>query len=151
MEIQFSGRVEATPSAMTVLFNGNEIFSGQVGTGQALDTWMILTTHDWASTTYQETASVSISVTSGVVNIASVGYSYEGQPTTDCRVSSTILINGSAPEWPASDTQPRMPFGTPEDPDWEYWEFELGAGETITFNIMNGWTLDPSPPPTPSV
>ncbi len=151
MEIQFSGRVEATPSAMTVLFNGNEVFSGQVGSGQPLDSQIILATHEWASTTYQETAAVSISVTSGVINIASAGYSFEGQPTTDCRVSSSILINGSTPEWPPEGTQPRMPDGTPEDPNWDYWEFELGAGETITFTLMNEWTPDPNPPtPTPT-
>jgi hypothetical protein len=140
MEIQISGRVEATPSAMTVLFNGTEIFSGQVGAGQPLDICMVLATHEWNSTTYGETAAVTISVTSGIVTIGSVGYSYEGQPTTDCRVSSTILINGSEPEWPPEGTQPRMPDGTPENPDWDYWEFEIGAGETITFNIQDEWS-----------
>jgi hypothetical protein len=146
MLIQFAGRVMATPSAMTVIFNGSEIFSGQVSAGQPLDTYIDLTTHTWNSTTYQETASVSISVTSGVVTIGSVGHSPNGdQPPQDTRVSSTILINGSEPEWPASGIQPRMPFGTPEDPDWQYWEFEIGAGETITFNIENDWTPDPTP------
>jgi hypothetical protein len=106
----------------------------------------VLVTHEWNSTTYQETAAVTISVTSGVVKIGPAGYSYEGQPTTDCRVSPTILINGSAPEWPPEGTQPRMPDGTPENPDWDYWEFEIGAGETITFNLLNVWTPDPTPP-----
>ena len=143
MEIQFIGRVQATPSAMTVLFDGTEIFSGQVGTGQSLDTLIPLVTHTWNSTTSGETASVTISVTAGVVNIASAGYSFEGQPTTDCRVSSSILINGSEPEWPPEGTLPRMPGGTAADPDWAYWEFEVGAGETITFNIQNSWTPAP--------
>ena len=136
MLVQFSGRVLAMPSAMTVIFNGNEILSGQVGSGQPLDTHIILTDHEWASTTRGETAAVTISVTSGIVVIASCGYSYEGDPPTDSRVSSTILINGLEPEWPPEGTQPRMPDGTPENPDWDFWGFEVGAGETITFNVV---------------
>ena len=144
MLIQFAGRVMATPSAMTVIFNGTEVFSGAVGTGESLDTYINLCTHDWNSTTYQETASVSISVTAGIVNIGAVGNSPDGiQPPSDDRVSSTILINGSAPEWPPEGTLPRMPGGTAENPDWAYWEFEVGAGETITFNIQNDWTPAP--------
>ena len=149
MLIEFSGRVLATPSAMTVLFNGTEVFSGQVGAGQPLDQSIILTTHEWASNTASETASVSISVTSGVLDIAACGYSFDDvDPTTDCRVSSTILINGVAPEWPATPVEPRMPNGTEQDPDWSYWGFEVSAGETITFNIENTWTPAGNTSPT---
>ena len=148
MLIEFSGRAQATPSAMTVLFNGAEVFSGQVGSGQPLDTEMVLATHEWGSTTPEETAAVTISVTSGVVTIASCGYSFDDtDPTTDCRIGSSILINGVAPEWPATPVEPRMPNGDAENPDWSYWGFELGAGETITFNIQNSWTPLPAPPP----
>jgi hypothetical protein len=56
-----------------------------------------------------------------------------GTPATDCR--SNILINGQPPEWPATPVEPRMPGGTPENPDWTGWTFEVGAGETITFTV----------------
>jgi hypothetical protein len=135
MLIQFTGRTMATPSAMTVLFDGTEIFSGQVGSGIPLNTLVNLLTYEWAQATLGQNASITVSVTSGIVTIGSVGWDPAELPPADSRISSTILINGLAPEWPAEGTQPRMPFGTPENPDWSYWEFEIGAGETITFDI----------------
>lgn len=46
---------------------------------------------------------------------------------------TNILINGQAPEWPATPVDP-MPGGTPQSPNWSGWFFEISAGETITFN-----------------
>lgn len=141
MLIRFSGQVQATPSSMTVVFNGTEVFSGVVGSGEPLNTIIDLATYNWNSTTWGETASVSISVTAGLVTIGSVGDGEEGFPPGDDRISSSILINGSAPEWPATPVEP-MPKGTEENPDWTYWNFELGAGETMTFNIANNGVID---------
>jgi hypothetical protein len=47
---------------------------------------------------------------------------------------TNILINGQAPEWPATPVDP-MPGGSPQNPDWSGWFFEVSAGETITFNV----------------
>lgn len=48
-----------------------------------------------------------------------------------------ILINGELPDWPATPVDP-MPGGTPENPDWTYWFFEVSAGETFTcdYNVL---------------
>jgi len=167
----FQGRVFATPSAATILIEGQEVFSGQVGSGQPLDTPITLLE------TVSAGGAVSISVTSGVISVGTVNnctlagawnpsttYTFPYQcsyndanynltqnapagtvptnteyweviPTTsgpDRR--SSILINGVAPEWPATPVTP-MPGGTQADPNWAHWFFEVGAGETITFNI----------------
>lgn len=138
-QIQVKGRVFATPSAMTVLVNGNEVFSGQVGTGQPLDTEITLATitANLAGNAYvTETVPVSISVTSGVVSIGEMyannqpGTSFDWL-TPGIETRENILINGTAPEWPATPVFP-MPGGTPEDPNWTGWFFELSAGETMT-------------------
>jgi len=138
MIVYARGRVFATPSAMTVLVNGEEVHSGQVGTGQPLDTECTFFEYDWGQPTPSGTvSSVSIVVTAGVVT---VGPWFENNPSGiptefGSDVRSEILINGSLPEWPATPVTP-MPGGTPEDPDWYGWFFELGAGETMTFNIV---------------
>lgn len=143
------GRVFATPSAITVLIDGNERYSGQVGAGEPLDTEITFLTYDWVDPPLLGTASVSISVTSGVVTI---GPWFQDDSTTeevfgeDARISDTILINGLPPEWPATPVDP-MPEGTPENPDWYGWFFELAAGETITFNIQAPGLMEPAPTP----
>jgi hypothetical protein len=172
MQILFQGQVLATPTAATILIEGSQVFSGQIGAGQPLDT-----TIDIANIVSAGGA-VSISVTSGILDVGqvlkwpesasawsnttayltgdyaeydSVIYSTYcnvtgGSPpnasnvwvtadiaASDCR--SNILINGQAPEWPATPVEPRMPGGTAEDPDWAGWGFEISAGETITFTV----------------
>lgn len=175
-DLHLRGRVFSTPSAVTALVDGVEVFSGQVGVGQSLDTDIEL-----FEITDVTSGAVSISVTSGVVSIGLLATEETADPwnikaeyfesyvaeyngtTYMCKSNGTpvgtlptdttywepyvlpspwltgdvradILINGSAPEWPATPVVP-MPGGTPEDPDWYGWYFELGAGETITFNI----------------
>ncbi len=174
-QVYFRGQVLATPSALTALINGVEVFSGQVGSGDPLDTEITMFNEDTAG------GSVTISVTSGVVKVGRACISgpfidyathstqqyptgtwvvYNGSyyvsknnppretPPTDTNYwdpmtleetfgpddRSNILINGLDPEWPATPVVP-MPGGTPENPVWTNWSFELGAGETITFNV----------------
>lgn len=133
------GRVFATPSAITVLVDGNEVLSGQVGTGQPLDTETTFLEYNWGEPTPPGAVTpVSISVTSGVVSIGPwFVQAFPGQTTEfGPDVRQNILVNGALPEWPATPVTP-MPGGTPENPDWYGWFFELGAGETITFNLVN--------------
>lgn len=61
---------------------------------------------------------------------ASLGTGNVNYWTNDCR--SNILINGSAPTWPAT---PPEPGGTPENPNWAGWFFDTSAGSTVTFTI----------------
>jgi len=123
----FLGRVEATPTAATILIEGQEVYSGQIGAGQPLDTEINLA--EIAS----NGGAMSISVTAGVAKIGAVCYNIvDGIPSDDLRTS--ILINGQAPEWPATPVDP-MPGGTEENPVWTGWNFEVGAGETITFTV----------------
>ena len=172
MQILFQGQVLATPTAATILIEGVQVFSGQIGAGQPLDT-----TIDIANVVSAGGA-VSISVTSGILDVGqvlkwpesasawsnitayfagdyaeydSVVYSTYGNVLGDPSPSSgnawataktaasdsrtNILINGQAPEWPATPVEPRMPEGTAENPNWEGWAFEVSAGETITFTV----------------
>ncbi len=170
--VYFKGRVFATPSACTALIEGAEVHSGQVGSGQPLDTEITLFSANTAG------GACSISVTSGVITLGSAvvstaqpwsadeyyqegvyvsnGGSYyvaiskppKGTPVTNTTYWATavledtfgpddrsnILINGQAPEWPATPVDP-MPGGTPQSPNWTGWFFEISAGETITFNV----------------
>lgn len=168
----FRGQVATTPSAITILVDGAEVFSGQVGSGQPLNTEITLAT---VATTG---SSVSVSVTSGVIlsgrvltdvtteawvsTISYAPYTYlvnngtyymtttavpantpitdtnywtviPQMGTVDCR-NNDELINGQAPEWPATPVTP-MPGGTAQNPNWDGWFFELSAGETITYTI----------------
>jgi hypothetical protein len=147
MKLSFKGRVFATPSAVTILSNGVEIFSGQVGSGQPLDTIVDLYSTTITLPSTAQTMAISIAVTSGVITSGDVelyvddyvastppvpGYYYPGTAEYDMR--QNILINGSLPEWPATPVDP-MPGGTPENPDWAGWFFELAAGESMTFTV----------------
>jgi hypothetical protein len=148
MKLNFKGRVFATPSAVTILSNGVEIFSGQVGSGQPLDTEVDLYSTTITLPSTEQTLAISLSVTSGVITAGLVElyiddyasatppvapYSYPGT-TPEYDLRENILINGSLPEWPATTVEP-MPKGTPENPDWDGWFFELAAGESTTFTV----------------
>ena len=130
--IDFHGRVLATPTAATVLLDGNEIFSGQVGTGQPLDSEIILFSTQQSASNVAVNMAVSISVTSGVMTVGQV-LSDGTNGTIDIR-NNDMLVNGQAPEWPATPITP-MPGGTAQNPDWDGWFFDLSAGESITFTI----------------
>lgn len=135
MNLELQGRVAATPSALTMIVDGTEVHSGQVGAGEPLDTQINLL--NLSDIPGNATLSTSISVTSGVVYVGPI-WGLAGDPGTDPATSdlrTSILINGSAPEYPASPVVP-MPGDDPNNPDWTNWFFEIAAGETITFNIQ---------------
>lgn len=161
-QIQFQGQVCATPSAMTILVDGTQVFSGQVGTGLPLDADLTLATItvDKPSNA-TSTISVSVSVTSGVVKVGSIVADTGGLTewngassplSNDEKVTfnllcdetgnffgagverSSILINGSAPEYPATPISGADP-GPVENPTWDGWRFEVGAGETLTCTV----------------
>ena len=128
--VSFHGRVFATPSALTALVEGVEVFSGQVGTGQPLDTEIQLFSADLPL----GNSAVSIAVTSGVTTIGQVLCSDPAiYGNIDMR-NNDILINGVAPDWPATPVDP-MPGGTQRTPNWDGWFFDLSAGESITFTV----------------
>ena len=144
MQLILKGRVFATPSAVTILSNGTEIFSGQVGSGQPLDTELTLFQTAITQPTYAqgpETLAISISATSGVVTCGDVeilmddGTTYVIVPNEGPDLRQSILVNGSLPVWPATPVDP-MPGGTESSPDWQGWFFELAAGESMTFNVI---------------
>ena len=131
-------RREADPTAATILVNGTQIFSGVLGSGVTIGQTFETDSLPIAANV-GDTVSMSIAVTSGVLKCGPVYSDVCSYP--DFRVSSTELINGSAPEWPATPVDP-MPGGTEENPDWNGWFHELGAGETLTCNI----TVAPADP-----
>lgn len=124
MQVTILGRVFSTPAAITVLSNGTEVHSGRVGQGMPLDTEIDLLSFDWAAAD-NDTASVTVTVTSGVITVgAALG-------DAQCDMRKNILINGQAPELPASDA------GFVPAKDWAGWYFEISAGETMTFTMVN--------------
>jgi hypothetical protein len=135
-------RREADPTAATIIVDGTQIFSGVLGAGvtigQTFETDPLP-----ISANVGDTVSMSIAVTSGVLKCGGVYSDVCSYP--DFRVNNTELINGVAPEWPASPVDP-MPGGTEADPDWNGWFHELGAGETLTCNVTISETYVP---PTP--
>ena len=166
-QIKFLGQVCATPSAATILVDGNQVFSGQVGTGEPLNADVAFTTVtlDSLSSTVQSTVTVSVAVTSGILRVGAMiadtggGSEWSGNSSTltnDEKViiasivdetgnfygpgveRSNILINGSAPEYPA--TPVGFDPGPVDNPSWEGWCFEVSAGETLTCIV----TLSPT-------
>lgn len=144
MQLIFLGRVFATPSAVTILSNGTEIFSGQVGAGQPLDTQLTLFQQSITQPTYAQgptTLAISMSVTSGVITAGDVGLlmddgvTYVMIPNEGPDLRQNVLVNGAPPVWPATPVTP-MPGGTESNPDWQGWFFELAAGESMTFNVV---------------
>jgi len=133
-------RREADPTAATIIVNGTQVFSGVLGSGtiigETFETQPIP-----VDVNPGQSGSMSISVTSGILNCGGVYSDVCNYP--DFRVSSSTLINGQPPEWPATPVSP-MPGGDAENPDWDGWYHEVGAGETLTCNID-------VPLPTPDV
>jgi hypothetical protein len=124
MQVTILGRIFSTPAAITALSNGTLVHSGPVGQGLPLDSEIDLLTFDWAAAD-NDTASVSIAVTSGIVTVgAALG-------DAQCDMRKNILINGQLPE------QPDSHVGFVPAKDWAGWYFEVSAGETITFTMVN--------------
>jgi hypothetical protein len=161
-QIQFIGQNCATPSAATILIDGTQVFSGQVGSGQPLnaDITFATVTLDSAPANTQSTVSVSVAVTSGILRVGSMvadtggsaSWAGNASPLTNDQKAivgllvdetgnfysagverSNILINGSAPEYPA--TPVGFDPGPVDAPDWNGWCFEIGAGETLTCTV----------------
>jgi hypothetical protein len=155
MQLTFKGRVFATPSAVTIVQDGIEIFSGQVGAGQPLDTELNLfqTTIAQPAANTTATYSVSMSVTSGVITAGDVevvldngdpAYLLTGPNATGPDLRENILVNGVLPEWPATPVDP-MPGGSSSSPDWQGWFFELAAGESMTYTYTVYGSQIPKP------
>lgn len=147
MIVAFKGRVSASPAALTLLVDGVEIHSGPVGSAVPLETETDLVTLPITAGTESNVRAVSIVCTSGVVSVGPVFDATITEGMEDWRISNTILINGVPPEWPITPI-PIMPKGTPEDPDWGGWAFELSAGESLTYDITKPYSPPPKPPKT---
>lgn len=136
-QVYFQAHSWANPTAVTVLINGQQAFSGQLGSGTPMGENFDSATME-SGLNNGETATVAISCTSGIVAIGPwllasaipTGYA----APDDIRTSESVLINGQPPEYPASPVFP-MPKGNANAPDWSGWFFEISAGETLTFNI----------------
>jgi hypothetical protein len=146
-KLQFTGSVMSSPAAATVLLNGVELYSGQIGVGQPIDVpgVELFVLEYQGEETVEETVAVTISITSGVAKIATTQTEVQGEGGTGVEWAlpwgngndgrTQILINGLPPEWPPTPVTP-MPGGTPENPDWSGWAFDVSAGETITFEYL---------------
>lgn len=138
-QLKIVGRVMSTPAAATVMINGIEVYSGQIGIGQSIDQDIDLHIANYDGIQNDiETITVSIAITSGVAKLGRFLVDQAApQKYGEWAVDSTndgrtnILVNGLPPEWPATPVDP-MPGGSEENPDWTGWCFEVSAGETLT-------------------
>jgi hypothetical protein len=147
MQLTFKGRVFATPSAVTIIQDGVEIFSGMVGLGQPLDTEIDLfqttipqPTRTGNAVPADTTYSISMATTSGVITAGDVTVTLDDgvtpiyEPGSGPDLRQNILVNGALPDWPATPVDP-MPGGTESDPNWQGWFFEQSAGESMTYTF----------------
>ena len=135
----FRGRVFATPSAATILIDGQEAFSGQVGIGAPLDTEITLaeiTTNGGA---------VSISVTSGVITVGDVynvvaGNAWSNTATYPA-VGKNVTYNGEIyTTIQAVNTPGILPT------DDAYWDLTQG----FTTDIRDSILINGTPPEWPA-
>lgn len=153
--LQVLGSVMSSPAAATVLLNGVEVYSGQIGVGQPID----VPGSELFALEYQgnedtvDTLALSISVTSGVAKIGMTQilnnenhWINPNNANDDGRTQ--ILINGLPPEWPATPVEP-MPGGNADNPDWAGWCFDVSAGETMTYEFEAPAFNQPAGPTTP--
>jgi hypothetical protein len=141
MQILFQGQVAATPTAATILIEGVQVFSGQVGAGQPLNT-----TIDYANLVSNGGA-VSISVTSGILNVGQV---FKWDTSAPAWSNSTAYNEGDAVEyggdiWLASTAMPAnmVPAGTPGVlPGWKL--------EPVTNDVRSNILINGQPPEWPA-
>lgn len=155
-QLKLEGVLESTPVALTMLVDGVQVFSGQVGIGMNTNDLIDLVTADIdAPVDSESTVSVSIAVTSGVVELGPIrsdlgdlsdmnaetqakmklAHSVGGNSMWHNREArSNILINGQPPEYPA--TPVGYDPGPEDNPHWGGFHFEVSAGETLTCTVM---------------
>ena len=142
--LYFRGRVFSSPSAITILVDGQEVFSGQVGTGQSLDTEITLAT---VATTG---SAVTLSVTSGVITSGPVltDCTTEAWTVTDAYLPYSYVVNNGTYYM----TTASVPANTPIT-DTNYWAVVPQLGTVDCRNndeLINGqppeWPATPVDP-----
>jgi hypothetical protein len=143
-----------SPTVATVTINGNEAFNGAIDvdplsppTDPLVAVPLIYGSYN-GDDTENQILKVAIEVVSGSSAFGNMEVDYSGQtpwrfPDRSNPSStglpdlgrSNILINGEPPSWPTnSDVQP--PGGTPENPEWGGWTFQLSPGDVLTFDYL---------------
>lgn len=143
MQILFQGQVAATPTAATILIEGSQVFSGQIGAGQPLNT-----TIDIANVVSNGGA-VSISVTSGILNVGQV-FKWD---TTAPTWSSTVAYNeGDAVEYNGGIylATASVPATTTTPDNIPAWKLEPVDNDVRSNILINGQPPEwPATPVTP--
>jgi len=147
MQILFQGQVLATPTAATILIEGSQIFSGQIGAGQPLDT-----TIDIANVVSAGGA-VSISVTSGILDVGPVSKWENTAPAWDNTVAypanAVVLYNSITWRTP-NGTQAGYTPGVAGPAGQQNWyTLQTEASDCRTNILING--QPPEWPATPVV
>lgn len=123
-----------SPASVSVTTNSGSCKSGQVRYLQT--TWPAW--DDTSTYAFQALVAHNVSIWEATANIAAnsiPGINPEwkwlcSQWSPDKRTS--IELDGAAPAWPAAEP---YPGGTPENPDWSGWFFDVNAGNTLTFTV----------------
>lgn len=150
MQILFQGQVLATPTAATILIEGSQVFSGQIGAGQPLDTNIDIANLVSAG------GAVSISVTSGILDVGPV---FKWPDTAPAWNSSAVYAEGDYVEYNGVVYVCQGPTSTPGftpgiSVAWVTAESTLGGGIDVRTNILiNGqppeWPATPVEPRMP--
>ena len=161
MKLQLKGQVISLPTSIRVMINGEQVFSGPLSTDQQFEEITYYEYEHGAQTeiSIEKTDKITIAVVSGSVKIGSALFwvndfmpvvpgfyaprNYRRhEPGTDLDHRKNILINNERPDWPTLAPEDPPP-GTPENPDWNGWNFDVNAGDCITFDVIfPNWPRD---------
>jgi hypothetical protein len=143
MQILFKGQVGATPTAATILIEGSQVFSGQVGAGQPLNT-----TIDYANVVSNGGA-VSISVTSGILNVGQV---FKWDTSAPAWSGSVAYNQGDVVEYNGSIYLASTPISATTTPPTQIpgWKLEPLDNDVRSNILINGQPPEwPATPVTP--
>jgi hypothetical protein len=154
MKLQLKGQAVNSPASITVMINGQQVFSGAMDTDRQLEE---ITYYEYehgaqTETGIKKTDKITITVVTGSIKVGSALFWIDDfmpvvpgfyapqkyqrhEPGTDLDHRKNILINNAPPNWPILAPEDPTP-GTPENPDWNGWNFDLNLGDHITFDIV---------------
>jgi hypothetical protein len=147
MKLQLKGQV-CSQSSINIFIDDVQIFSGPINQPPDKE----ITFDEFQCMDYGSEKIVKVSVNSGYVKLGSallwvddflpqVPAFYAPRdyirhaPGSDIDHRTEILINGAPPKWPDFSLD-FMPGGTPENPDWNGWFFDLYTNDVATFKVV---------------
>lgn len=138
-DLTITGTMVTELADAIISINGTQSYSGPIGVGVTpvppgtvgpADN-LIIAGFTQEDINVTEAITVTVTVVSGAISVGRMSVNIqEGRFYPDIDFRSNITINGLAPTWP-TDGGPTVPKGTPENPDWTGWCFQLDVGDVF--------------------